>query len=175
MNKIRNRGVIPERRHDAFLLALLLAVSMNVAFFAVQAILPHLAYLLQALGPEARMAEPIPEEEELPFILVDPSLLDDDVPPENPDTMSTVTMTAKQNSESPDIPEDSAYIPEGVDEILTPEPGNPGDDLGAVTTPGDDSDAVSDDTETVESENPDPSEPGPLADPADAADDDVPD
>ncbi len=170
LNKIRNRGVIPERRHDAFLLAFLLAVSMNIAFFAVQAILPHLAYLLQALGPEARLEQPTPEEEELPFILVDPSLLDDEIPPEDPETMSSVTMTAKQNSESPDIPEDSAYIPEGVDEILTPEPGNPGDDLGAITTPGDESDAISDDTETVEAESAEPSEPGLPDDPSDTED-----
>ena len=55
-DKIRNYGLIPERRHDAFLLALLLALALNAAFFAIQAIIPRIASLLQLLGPEAALA-----------------------------------------------------------------------------------------------------------------------
>ncbi len=121
LDSIRKNGAIPERRHDAFLLALLLAVGFNVAVFAAQALLPHLAALLQMLGAEANIAR----EEAFPFVLVDPSFLDEP-PPEAPAATSAINREARQEAMTPEAGRD-VYRPEGVQEQLLLAEGNPGE------------------------------------------------
>lgn len=127
LDSIRKNGLIPERRHDAFLLALLLAVGLNVAFFAAQALLPHLAMLLQSLG----VTPPVVQEEEFPFVLVDPSFLDEPEapPPEDPAATAAVNREARQeeNAPVPEAPEEAVYQPEGVEEQLSMAEGVPGE------------------------------------------------
>lgn len=118
-NKIRNHGAIPEKRHDAFLLALLLALVMNVSFFAVQAVMPRIAYLLQLLTPAATVQQPEEEEEALPFILVDPSLFDEPVDNNPPDAESMVNREARQAENSPILPTDKPFVEEGVEDLST--------------------------------------------------------
>lgn len=134
MSRIRNRGAIPERQHDAFLLALLVAVFLNLGFFAAQAILPRIAHLLRLLGAEPAALQR-QEEPEYPFVLVDPSFLDEK-PPERADAESTVARQARQTEATPLLPEDSAYRAEGVDDILTAQAGNPGPGEAAQQIPG---------------------------------------
>lgn len=123
-DKIRNYGLIPERRHDAFLLALLLSLAVSAAFFAVQAIIPRLSSLLELLAPESAMRE---EEEALPFVLVDPNLFDEPVDEEPPDAESLVDREARQaEPPPPELPEDKPYVEEGVDELQSMPEGNPG-------------------------------------------------
>ncbi len=134
-NKIRYQGAIPERQHDAFLLALLLAVSLNIAVVAVQAVLPRLASLLQWLGPEK--IEQV-EEESYPFQLIDPSFLDEQLDESMPvEAESSINREARQTEEVTELPEERAYIPEGVDEILSSISGNPGPELDYARSPGD--------------------------------------
>ncbi|MCD8350965.1 MAG: hypothetical protein LUC93_10190, partial [Planctomycetaceae bacterium] len=132
IDRIRNNGAIPERRHDAFLLALLLAVAINIAFFAVQAILPTLAHLLQLLGPEPALQQQ--EEEQMPFVLVDPSFLDEEVTPDDAAAESFLNRDARQTQET-DLPEDQPFIEEGVEEILSPPEGSMGPELGSHDAP----------------------------------------
>ncbi|MCD8139113.1 MAG: hypothetical protein LUE17_04940, partial [Planctomycetaceae bacterium] len=131
IDRIRNNGAIPERRHDAFLLALLLAVAINIAFFAVQAILPTLAHLLRLLGPEPALQQQ--EEEQMPFVLVDPSFLDEEVTPDAA-AESFLNRDARQTQET-DLPEDQPFIEEGVEEILSPPEGSMGPELGTHDAP----------------------------------------
>lgn len=127
MGNIRRYGALPERRHDAFLLSLLVAVSVSIAFFAIQALIPKLAYLLQLLGPEQSVQLRQVEEEAYPFVLVDPSLLDEE---DNTDQVteaeSNLTRQARQLEERPELDEGFAFRDEGIDEILTAPEGNPG-------------------------------------------------
>ena len=132
-NKIRNRGAIPERRHDAFLLALLLAFFLNVSFFAIQAILPRLVYLVQVLGPAA--AQQPEEEMGLPFVLADSSWLDEEVDDTPADAESVINREARQVEATPTLPIDKPYVEEGVDEILTPPEGNPGPEESHMQSP----------------------------------------
>lgn len=134
-DKIRNYGLIPERRHDAFLLALLLALALNAAFFAIQAIIPRIASLLQLLGPEAALQKE--EEGALPFVLVDPSLFDEPVDDRRPDAESLVDREARQAETAPaDLPEDKPFVEEGVDELQSMPEGNPGpEESSAVNAP----------------------------------------
>lgn len=132
--KIRNHGAIPERRHDAFLLALLLAVSLNVAVFAVQALIPKLAHLLRLLGPEPALEQPRDEETALPFILVSPDLLEEEIDRENVAAESTISRDARQ-SETADLPEDQPLVEEGVTEILTMPEGSMGPESGTHDAP----------------------------------------
>lgn len=132
LDRIRNHGAIPERRHDAFLLALLLAVLLNIAFFAIQALLPRLTTLLQSLGANP----PASRQEEHPFVLVDPSLLDDTPPPDIYDATSTVNRQASQLEETPDespLPKEE----QGVDELLTLPKGTFGELDPGVDSEGD--------------------------------------
>ncbi len=142
LDTIRKNGAIPERRHDAFLLALLLAVGFNVAFFAAQALLPRLAALLQLLGAEA----PIVQEEEFPFVLVDPSFLDEEIPPDAPAATSAVSREARQQETAPAEAED-VYRPEGVQEQLMMAEGNPGEiDPGVDSAGGPELEEIGDET-----------------------------
>lgn len=136
--RIRDHGAIPERRHDAFLLALLLAVSLNIAFFVIQALIPKLAYLLQMLGAEPTVTAMQPEEEEsYPFVLVDPSFLDEEPDPNVPtEAEANLTRQARQTEAHPDLPELSPTITEGIDEILTAPDGNPGPAISYQQSPG---------------------------------------
>ncbi len=104
IEKIRNHGTIPEKRHDAFLLALLIALSINIAVFALQAIMPRLASLLQLLGPEPALQQP-EEEEPLPFILVQDDFEPEEVDPDEAAAESFVSREARQLEEAPDLPE----------------------------------------------------------------------
>ena len=142
LSDIRKRGVIPSKRHDAFLLSLLLAVLTNVLFFAIQGLLPAIILLLTLLG---LMPPPQIDAEKLtPFELIDPALLDLDQLPfviqdatqQNeelsselpPDATGIFDQEARQTQPTPDLPEGSAFIPEGVDIIMTV-PGLPGPEL----------------------------------------------
>lgn len=126
VEKIRDSGTIPERRHDAFLVALLLAVCLNIAFFIVQALIPRLASLLQVLGAEPAITQPKEEETEAyPFVLVDPSFLEEE-PERDVEAEANLSRRARQTEARPDLPELSPTIDEGVEEILTAPPGNPG-------------------------------------------------
>lgn len=134
IDKIRNHGTIPERRHDAFLLALLLALAINIAFFAALALIPKLAYLLQLLGPEPALQQP-QEEETLPFILVNDDMEDEEVDPENAAAESFISRNARQEEATPDLPEDQPFVPEGVEELLTPPEGSSGPEQGTHDAP----------------------------------------
>lgn len=133
--KIRNTGLIPERRHDAFLLALLLALFLNVSFFAIQALLPRLTYLLQMLGPES--AEQIDQEQDaFPFVLVPADLLDEEILSQTPpQAMSTVDHEARQTEIAEELPFDRAYVEEGVEEILSMPDGQSGEPDPSVAAP----------------------------------------
>ncbi len=167
LDSIRNNGRIPERRHDAFLLALLLAIGINVAFFALQALLPHLSALLQALG--ARPAEQV--EETFPFVLVDPSFLDEEPPETAPSATAAVNRAARQEAVAPADGEE-VYRPEGVREQLLMEEGNPGEidpgmDSAGVPEIEESGDASqSDGEESPEETTPEPAEPTEPAEPA---------
>lgn len=126
ISELRRRGLIPAKQHDAFLLALLLAVLINVVFFAIQALLPKLALLFTLLGINPPPPRP-DEEKQIPFVLVDPSFLDEEVRTDlPPDAEGTVGREARQTEETPDLPEETAYRDEGMDIILTAPEGNPG-------------------------------------------------
>lgn len=123
LSSFRGRGIIPAKQHDAFLLALLLAVLFNVGIFVLQAILPKLALLISLLG-----ATPLPPPEnsqkEVPFILVDPSLFDDQEPALAPDAFGAANQEARQLEDSPQLEEElSAYVPEGQEDLLFLPPG----------------------------------------------------
>ncbi len=179
-SRIRSRGAIPERQHDAFLLALLLAILINGAGFALQAILPKIALLLRLLGPQpAAMRQE--EEATYPFVLVDPSLLTEEVDPDQlTEAESTVDRRARQTEATPNLPDELAYRDEGLDQILTAQEGNPGPGESSLQAPGDASAPPSPDQadSPEQSENPDesppvepeqpaePVEPAPPAEPA---------
>lgn len=134
---IRKHGAIPDRQHDAFLLALLLALFINIAFFAVQALIPKIAMLIKLLGPErqtTRLAEPA--EPELPFVLVDPSLFDEEPDPDQAsEAMSDINRIARQTAATPDLPEGAAYREEGIEELLSLPEGNPGPAISYPQSP----------------------------------------
>ncbi|MDR3212215.1 MAG: hypothetical protein LBU79_09910, partial [Planctomycetota bacterium] len=117
----RHQGIIPARRHDAFLLSLLLALLVNIIFFTLQAILPAIIFLLTLLG--ANPAPRLEEEKELPFILVDPSELVTSV--DNPEAMGEVSREERQTEATPEAEDLKPRIDEGVEEILSLLPGNP--------------------------------------------------
>lgn len=123
LSSFRGRGIIPAKRHDAFLLALLLAILFNVGIFVLQAILPKLALLISLLG-----ATPLPPPEnsqkEIPFILVDPSLFDDQEPALAPDAFGAANQEARQLEDAPQLEEElSAYVAEGQEDLLFLPPG----------------------------------------------------
>jgi hypothetical protein len=123
LSSFRGRGIIPAKRHDAFLLALLLAVLFNVGIFVLQAILPKIALLISLLG-----ATPLPPPEnsqkEIPFILVDPSLFDDQEPELPPDAFGSASQEARQVEDAPQLDEElSAYVAEGQEDLLFLPPG----------------------------------------------------
>ena len=129
VGNIRRHGALSERQHDAFLVALLVAVSITIFFFALQALLPRLAYLLQFLGPKqsVQLRQMEEEPEDYPFVLVDPSLLDEeDNPNQITEAESNLTRQARQTEERPELPDAFAYREDGIDEILTAPEGNPG-------------------------------------------------
>lgn len=118
--------MIPARRHDAFLLALLLALTLSVLLFALQALLPRIAALIGMLAPNST---PISREEyTVPFVLVDPSLIDEVDPDLPAEAEGNVSRLARQTETREDLPEDSAMVEEGADVLLTPWDGNPGPD-----------------------------------------------
>lgn len=158
VTRIRDRGAIPERRHDAFLLALLLAVSLNVAFFALQALIPKIANLLQVLGPEAAVPK---EEEHYPFILVNDSLLEEELDPLlEPHALSDRARDARQVDDQSDLPIDRPQEEEGVEELLSFPPGNPGPaELSPEQIPGEIQETPAPDEEDSPSETEEPSEP----------------
>lgn len=153
--KIRNHGAIPERRHDAFLLALLLAIVLNITFFAVQAIVPRLSYLLQALGPDVAQQD---EEEALPFVLVDPSLFDEPVDDTPPDAESLVDREARQVESMPQLPVDKPYVEEGVEELSTMLDGAPGPAESATVDAPDSAPSEANDQEPSDSPAEQPAE-----------------
>lgn len=160
VGRIRNHGALPERRHDAFLLALLLAVSVSVAFFAIQALLPKLTHLLQILGPEAAAAQP-QEEDSYPFVLVDPSLFDEEPDPEQTtEAVTTVNRLARQTEEQPDLEKGRSYMEEGVEEILSAPEGNPGPAESYLQAPGE---QIVDQVNEVQ--EPPPPEPAEMSEP----------
>ncbi len=136
ISRLRNRGAIPERQHDAFLLALLLAVSINIGIFALQAILPKISLLLRLLGPEpAAMQQQ--DEPAYPFVLVDPGLLNEEVDPNQPhEAESTISRQARQTEPMPHLPEGVPHQEEGVDQILSAPSGNPGPGESSAQAPG---------------------------------------
>ncbi|MDR1535562.1 MAG: hypothetical protein LBU64_10795 [Planctomycetota bacterium] len=138
---IRRYGVIPERRHDAFLLALLLAVFLNLlAAFAIREVLPWLLPLLRTFSPP-RLAE---EEDEAPnrlFILVDSPLPPDEDPSEF-SAESDQSRLASQPEPAPELAEGDPFQAEGTPEPLSFPGGNPGpapdpgEDSGEAPLPG---------------------------------------
>lgn len=117
--KIRNSGAIPERRHDAFLVALLLALFLNISFFAIQALIPRLSYLLQLFGP-APLEQLEPDADAFPFVLVPADLLDEEILSQTPpQALSTANREARQTDPQEDLPFDRAYVEEGVEEITS--------------------------------------------------------
>lgn len=135
LTRTRYQGAIPERQHDAFLLALLIAVSLNVGLFAIQALLPRISSLLRLLAPD--QSEMLREEESYPFVLIDPSFLDEQLDPEQPvEAQAAINREARQAEPRPDLPEAFAAIDEGIDEILTAPVGNPGPTVSYLDAPG---------------------------------------
>ncbi len=123
LSSFRGRGIIPAKRHDAFLLALLLAILFNVGIFVIQAILPKIALLISLLG-----ATPLPPPEnpqkEIPFILVDPALFDEMEPELPPDAFGAANQEARQIEDTPQLEEElSAYVEEGQEDLLFLPPG----------------------------------------------------
>ncbi len=117
LSELRKKGVIPAKQHDAFLLALLLAVLANIAFFIVQALLPKIALLISLLG--ATPAPPPDLDKQMPFVLVDPSLFQEVDPNLPAEAEGSVSREASQTEERPDLPEDSPFVQQGADLILT--------------------------------------------------------
>lgn len=155
--KIRNSGILSERRHDAFLLALLLALCLNISFFALQALMPRLSQVLHMLGADAELKKD--EDDSYPFVLVDPALLDEELTSETPpDAESSINREARQTEAMDDLPEDKAYVEEGVEEILSLPSGNPGPGESSVTASGEPVETVGSDDENVASENREPEE-----------------
>lgn len=157
--KIRNSGVLSERRHDAFLLALLLALCLNISFFAIQAIIPRLAHVLQMMGADPAL--PKEEDASLPFVLVDPSFLDEELHTETPpDAESTASREARQTEAAADLPVDKAYVEQGVEEIMSLPSGNPGPGESQADSPGEVAESVGDDAENIDSDSQEPEEMG---------------
>ncbi len=172
LDNIRKKGLIPERRHDAFLLSLLLALVLNLTFFIAQALLPKIAYLLQMFGPEAQVTAMQEEEEGRPFVMVDPATLNEEVDPEAPhEAESLVNIEAKQNADAPDIPVNHVpYIPDGVEESFSANPGKPGPDYSTQENPPGPADAPpSPHDRQVESDNPEENDSQEAVEPSDPA------
>lgn len=127
LSDIRQRGLIPAKRHDAFLLALLLALLINGLFYVIQAILPQLLLLFTLLGVTPR---PLPPEEEkqIPFVLVDPESLSEEIREDlTIDAEAAASREARQTEEVElDLPEDTTYRAEGVEELFSAPEGSPG-------------------------------------------------
>lgn len=152
-DKIRYRGAIPERQHDAFLLALLLALSLNILLVTIQALMPRISHLLQLLAPEK--TEQQEDEPIYPFQLIAPDLLDEELNPDMPiDAESTADREARQTEERHDLPEERAYVEEGVDDIFSAPTGNPGPNLDFANAQGDTGEQPNEPNEPIE-----PSEP----------------
>lgn len=133
--KIRDSGAIPERRHDAFLLALLLALFLNVSFFAIQALIPRLSHLLQLLGP-APAEQVEPDADAFPFVLVPADLIDEEILSQTPpQAISTADREARQTEPAEQLPIDKAYVPEGVEELVTPLDGQSGPEESSTPSP----------------------------------------
>ncbi|MDR1611500.1 MAG: hypothetical protein LBT97_01825 [Planctomycetota bacterium] len=149
LSEFRRRGAIPARRHDAFLLALLLSLALCAAGFALQEFLPRLAAIISLIAPNPA---PVEEEEYAPpFVLVDPSLVDAAVSDLPAEAEGNVSRLARQAADRPDLPAGSATMEEGVDVVLTAPEGNPGADVPAGNS---DQDLVPPETARVEPEAP---------------------
>ncbi|MDR2391614.1 MAG: hypothetical protein LBE84_08055 [Planctomycetota bacterium] len=125
LERLRTNGNIPEQQHDSFLLALLIATLLNFLLFSVQAAWPGISRFLRLLiPPQAREETPA-----RPFVLVDPSFLDEVTEPSRPEAESIRSQLASQPEPAPNLPEDRPFQPEGVEELLSLPPGNPGETL----------------------------------------------
>ncbi|MCC8189101.1 MAG: hypothetical protein LIP77_00510 [Planctomycetes bacterium] len=127
VGKLRDQGTLAERRHDAFLLALLVALLLNISFFTIQALIPKLSYLLQLLGPDQALAQRQEEDDFFPFVLVDPGLPDEEPDPEQQtEAEANRTRLARQAEAHPELEEGFSFQEEGIDVVLTAPDGNPG-------------------------------------------------